>query len=281
MIKNLFKIIFTLSLLWLGSVVFGQQTTQTICVGTEATYTVDAADGPTGTPGSTYSWEIIPTSPAVYGGDDISNEEGNSISVNWGASTPGEYTVQVIETVNGCSGEPVTMTVTIDSEVTPTFAAIPPQCEGGSNPLPATSEQGITGTWSPAFDPDNTDTYTFTPDAGQCAVSGVTVEITVNPAPTTPSITLGDHPLCAEDDAVFNITGGAGDAVTYQIDGGTAVTINLDASGNYTVTVADVSSDVSITLTEVSNGDCSDTIDVSASITVHSNPTTTDIQFNP
>jgi serine protease inhibitor len=35
--------------------------------------------------------------------------------------------------------------------------------------LPTTSNNGITGVWSPQFDPNNTTTYTFEPDDGQCA----------------------------------------------------------------------------------------------------------------
>ena len=38
-------------------------------------------------------------------------------------------------------------------------------------PLPTTSLEGITGTWSPALDNTATTTYTFTPDAGQCATT--------------------------------------------------------------------------------------------------------------
>lgn len=67
----------------------------------------------------------------------------------------------------------------------PIFDPIPPQCPGGTNPLPSVSIDGATGNWTPVFDPDNTTVYTFTPDPGQCATEPVqiTVEIlpTVNP----------------------------------------------------------------------------------------------------
>ncbi|SMC43344.1 T9SS type B sorting domain-containing protein [Moheibacter sediminis] len=62
---------------------------------------------------------------------------------------------------------------------TPTFNPIPPQCVGGTNPLPPTSIEGYTGTWSPAFDPNNTTTYTFTPTAGQCATQPTTLEVII------------------------------------------------------------------------------------------------------
>lgn len=79
------------------------------------------------------------------------------------------------------------------SEV-PTFEPILPQCENSPNPLPATSIEGYTGTWSPAYDPTTTTTYTFTPDPNQCATEPATlvVEITDPITPTFESIA----PIC-------------------------------------------------------------------------------------
>jgi hypothetical protein len=62
------------------------------------------------------------------------------------------------------------LTITITAAITPLFNPIAPVCEGTSvNPLPATSLNGITGTWSPVFDNMTSQGYTFTPNAGQCA----------------------------------------------------------------------------------------------------------------
>jgi hypothetical protein len=49
-------------------------------------------------------------------------------------------------------------------------------------PLPTTSLNSITGTWSPALNNTTTTTYTFTPIAGQCATTA-TMTIIVNPKP--------------------------------------------------------------------------------------------------
>jgi gliding motility-associated-like protein len=50
--------------------------------------------------------------------------------------------------------------------------------------LPTTSAEGITGTWSPSsVDNQVNGTYTFTPDAGQCA-TGTTLTYEVNPIPS-------------------------------------------------------------------------------------------------
>ncbi len=64
------------------------------------------------------------------------------------------------------------------------------------NPLPTTSINGITGTWSPALDNTKTTTYNFTPDSGQCATTTVPFTIVVNPITATFAPVA---PICAGD----------------------------------------------------------------------------------
>lgn len=79
------------------------------------------------------------------------------------------------------SATPTTISIRIDPVLTPSFAAVPAICSGGAlAPLPTTSTNGITGTWSPALNNTTTTLYTFTPTAGQCA-NTTTLTITVNP----------------------------------------------------------------------------------------------------
>ncbi len=80
--------------------------------------------------------------------------------------------------------------------VTPTFTPIAPICSGGNFTLPTTSNNGITGIWSPAINTNATTTYTFTPSAGQCA-SPTTMTVNVNPS-TTPTFTAWG-PYCQND----------------------------------------------------------------------------------
>ncbi|ESU25270.1 hypothetical protein FEDK69T_00360 [Flavobacterium enshiense DK69] len=76
------------------------------------------------------------------------------------------------------------MTITVNPIVTPTFTQVAPICSGGTlAALPTTSNEGITGNWSPALDNTTTTNYTFTPDAGQCASTAPMI-ITVNQLPT-------------------------------------------------------------------------------------------------
>jgi gliding motility-associated-like protein len=73
-----------------------------------------------------------------------------------------------------------TILTAINSNVVPTFNTVAPINVGQSlSPLPTTSINGITGTWSPALNNTTTTTYTFTPNAGQCAII-TTLTITVN-----------------------------------------------------------------------------------------------------
>lgn len=86
----------------------------------------------------------------------------------------------------GQCANPVQMTITINPSVTPTFAAQGPFCSGATIPaLPTTSQNGVTGTWSPAINNTATTTYTFNPAANQCSNSvQTTITITPNVTPT-------------------------------------------------------------------------------------------------
>jgi len=91
-----------------------------------------------------------------------------------------------------------TMTVTVNNPTTPTFTAVTPICVGESlSPLPSTSTNGITGTWSPALNNTTTTTYTFTPNTGQCA-NTTSLTITVNTPSITPTFTQV-APICSGD----------------------------------------------------------------------------------
>ena len=86
----------------------------------------------------------------------------------------------------------------VNPSVTPVFDAIAPICEGEAlAPLPTTSNNGVTGTWSPSLDNTTTTIYTFTPDGGQDCALETTLEIIVNPL-VTPEFNAVD-PICSGD----------------------------------------------------------------------------------
>lgn len=75
------------------------------------------------------------------------------------------------------------VTVTVNPQVIPNFNAVNPICVGETlSTLPTTSLNGYVGSWLPALNSSATTTYTFTPNAGQCATT-TTLTIVVKPVP--------------------------------------------------------------------------------------------------
>ncbi len=110
----------------------------------------------------------------------------NGISGTW---TPvlnnAATTVYTFTPNSGQCANSTTLTITVNPNFTPTFNPVAPICAGDVlTPLPTTSLNGITGTWSPALNNTITTTYTFTPTAGLCATTQ-TLTITINPKPTS------------------------------------------------------------------------------------------------
>ncbi|WP_296319623.1 T9SS type B sorting domain-containing protein [Winogradskyella sp.] len=121
----------------------------------------------------------------------------NGITGTWAPAIDNTQTTTYTFTPNpGECAFTETLTVTVNPNIIPTFDAVFPICSGDAlAPLPTTSNDGFTGTWSPALDNTQTTTYTFTPDAGQGCVINQTLEIIVNPiiAPTFDAVS----PICS------------------------------------------------------------------------------------
>ncbi|WP_395044999.1 gliding motility-associated C-terminal domain-containing protein [Flavobacterium sp.] len=132
----------------------------------------------------------------------------NNITGTWSPALNNTLTTTYTFTpAIGQDATTVTLTIIVTPIVTPTFSAVNPICEGTVlAALPTTSNNGITGTWSPALNNLTTTTYLFTPTTGLCA-STTTLQIVVNPkitptfdpiapicfggiVPTLPSISL-------------------------------------------------------------------------------------------
>ena len=136
---------------------------------------------------------VVPTLPTT---------SSNGVNGTWSPSVvnnqnSGTYT---FTPTAGLCATPVTFTVTVNPNITPTFSfgTASTICAGSAVPtLPGTSTNGITGTWNPAVvDNQNSGTYTFTPTAGLCATT-TTFTVTVNPN-ITPTFSFGvSSSLCA------------------------------------------------------------------------------------
>ncbi len=81
----------------------------------------------------------------------------------------------------GLCANVATRAITVNAKVTPTFNPVSAVCSGSTmTALPTTSTNNIVGSWSPTLNNSETTTYTFTPNAGLCALTTATT-INVNP----------------------------------------------------------------------------------------------------
>jgi serine protease inhibitor len=158
---------------------------------TTTTYTFTPTAGQCATSASmtiTVNPNVIPTFTqvaAICSGASLSalpTLSNNSISGTWlpalNNTTTTTYTFT--PTAGQCATS-ASMTITVNPNVIPTFTQVEAICSGATlTPLATTSNNSITGTWSPALNNTTTTTYTFTPTAGQCATSA-SMTITVNP----------------------------------------------------------------------------------------------------
>ena len=113
-----------------------------------------------------------------------------------------------------------TMTITVLAQTIPNFTQVAPVCIGDFiSPLPQTSNNGITGTWTPSLNNLETTTYIFTSEAGQCADS-TTMTIIVNTiSALTINATNASEDFNSNQVISVSATGGSGD-YEYQLDGG-------------------------------------------------------------
>jgi hypothetical protein len=154
-------------------------------------------------------------------------------------SVPGNYTVTyTVAASGGCPGVTTTTSITINAIVIPNFSAVPPICSGATlSPLPTTSTNGITGTWSPALNNTTTTTYTFTPAAGQCATM-TTLTITVRPnATSTTNLTICNNQLPYTWNGQTFTTAGTFSATLISTSGCDSIaTLNLTVNSTLTST---------------------------------------------
>jgi gliding motility-associated-like protein len=110
-------------------------------------------------------------------------------------------TYTFIPTSNPCA-DSVTLDVVVNPIRIPTFDPVEPICIGDTiADLPTTSNNGISGTWTPNINNMNTSVYTFTPDPDEGCVDSITLEITVN----TLDIPLFDFSTSICEGELFNL----------------------------------------------------------------------------
>ncbi|MBS1535744.1 MAG: T9SS type A sorting domain-containing protein [Bacteroidetes bacterium] len=158
------------------------------------------------------------------------------------ASTLGMYTVTYTVLSNGTNPtETYSVAVGIQSPLVPTFDPIATICQGTTPPvLPTTSNNGITGTWSPSTVSNTATTvYTFTPNLGQCAVN-ITMVIPVLPAATIQISAPSPAVFCQGTQIAMTLSAsGVNGPLIYSIDGGALYTITLNPSGSVSIILPD------------------------------------------
>ena len=159
-------------------------------------------------------------------GDPLSNlntVSDNGFSGTWSPAINNTVTTEYTFTptpIPGVCFEETKMTIAVLTQTTPMFTQVDPICIGSVlASLPITSNDNITGSWTPALNNLATTTYTFTPDPNQCA-DETTMTIVVNPISvlTIDTINLSED-FDANQMILVSATGGSG-IYEYQLDGG-------------------------------------------------------------
>jgi gliding motility-associated-like protein len=183
--------------------------------------------------------------PALCQGDVppvLSSVSENGIAGTWSGSistnTPGTTLYTFTPNPDEC-GISVTLDVLVTAPQTPIFDPLADLCQFDGVPvLSAVSLNGISGVWSNTISTtvSGTQTVTFTPDQGQCAVS-ISDQVVVFPLP---NVFAGeDMIICIGESATLNATG----AESYSWDNGVVNGIAFTPQeGTTTYTVSGTSS---------------------------------------
>ncbi|HMN90167.1 MAG TPA: hypothetical protein PKE68_09105, partial [Saprospiraceae bacterium] len=94
--------------------------------------------------------------------------------------------------------------------------------------------------------------------------------VVVNPLPTA-NVSAATSPICATENAVFNLTGTPNAEVTYSINSGGNQTVMLNGSGTASVTVNNATTSQTLTLVSVRNTstNCSQNLNGNATVVVN------------
>lgn len=170
-------------------------------------------------PGVTYHW-------STDAGIDLSGITGNVANITWG-TTPGNYTLTVYPVLNGCSGDPINLTVTIVGTNIQWNANAQTECpaSGVYTPTPATltaSFSGIAGSWSFTYNIDG-GTAIIATDANPTYTLLPTDYINITAAPVTHTV------------RILSVTPSDGITIDYSTETEAAATI---ANRLFTLTVS-------------------------------------------
>ncbi|HSN49187.1 MAG TPA: hypothetical protein VLR29_10540, partial [Flavobacterium sp.] len=142
---------------------------------------------------------FTPPIPPICSGDFLAplpTTSTNGVTGTWSPAlnNTATTTYTFTPTAGQCATIPVNQTIVVNP-IAAVFSPVAPICSGEVlADLPTTSNNGVTGTWSPAINNTATTTYTFTPTAGQCTVTPATLSVVVNP---TAAVFSPVGPICS------------------------------------------------------------------------------------
>ena len=253
---------------FVGSVatVFSQEE---VCYGTSTKFSVDITDGPNGTPGSQYTWNIV--EPGFTG---VLSPSANSVTIDW-TTPPGTYTLTVQETNTGCAGTLVSETITVHDLPVVSFSDPDDTiCDGSSVTVsvvtdPADGGGDYTYVWTvPAgqTNPGNVSSFMATTD-GQYTVQATNLNLGCSSTSSAKMLNVVDLPtasvspsgtidLCNGESVTLNATTSSGTILQWYnasgaIAGETGSSLTVTQTEDYYVTVtnADGCSENSNTVT--------------------------------
>ena len=154
---------------------------------------------PIGTPVAIYADTTLLTTVSTTTIIPVGGELVFNVPVTIPNTIPNNFTIKVVSNSNGLAtpivaesnntNNEATLAVSLIDNIIPTFNLSNAVCQNLATILPSTSTNGITGTWSPnIIDNQNSGTYVFTPNAGQCATS-FTLNTTITPS-VSPTFSL-------------------------------------------------------------------------------------------
>ena len=269
-------------------------TTQSINVTAAGNYTVQVtnASGCKSTLSATTSVIVnsVPVTPTITAGGPTTFCAGGSVILTSSAgtaylwsngattqsinvTTSGNYTVKVTN-ASGCQSVSSVATVVTVNPLPgiPTITADGPTtfCAGGNVTLSSSPEAGYlwsTGATTPDINITSAGNYTVqvTNASGCQSAASVATSVTVNALPVTPVITVGG-PTNFCDGGSVTLTSSAGTSYLWS-NSATTASINITASGNYTVQVSNASG-------------CQSALSAATDVTVNSIPTVPTISAN-
>ncbi|MBW8050657.1 MAG: T9SS type A sorting domain-containing protein, partial [Cytophagales bacterium] len=246
------------SYLWSTSAI-----TQSIIVSTPGSYTVTVTDvngcSSTSAPTSV-TVNPNPAAPIISPGGPTTFCQGGSVTLTSSAansylwstsattqsiivSTGGSYTVTISD-INGCSATSAPTSVTVNPNPTPIVTASGPItfCDGNSVILTssaAASYSWSTGAATQSITVSVSGSYSVTvTDGNGCSGTSAPTSVTVNPNPAAPIISAGGPATFCQGDSV-TLTSSAAFSYLWSTSA-TTQSINVTASGSYTVTITDI-----------------------------------------